>query len=117
MRVMYTASESDGKIRFSRFTLTSLQSIYNSKIIFATPEGNMVKLVDYSKAESCINDIQVLNYKVKVFGEYSLSVGFLVQEAVFAAVPDGYEPAVAGDPIEASDAWENGSNPNPGEGE
>ncbi len=113
----YTASESDGKIRFSRFTLTSLQSMYNSKIIFATPEGNMVKLVDYSKAESCINDIQVQNYKVKVFGEYSLSVGFLVQEAVFAAVPDGYKPEVAGDPIEASDAWENGSNPNPGEGE
>lgn len=91
--------------------------MYGSKIIFATPAENMVMLVDYAKAESCINDIQVQNYKVKVFGEYSLATGFLVAEAVYAAVPDGYEPTVASDPIEASDAWEHGSSPNSGEGE
>lgn len=110
----YTASENDGKIRFSRFSLVALQSMYGSKIIFATPAENMVMLVDYAKAESCINDIQVQNYKVKVFGEYSLATGFLVAEAVYAAVPDDYEPTVADDPIEASDAWEHGSSPNSG---
>lgn len=111
----YTASENDGKIRFSRYSLVALQSMYNSKILFATPEENMVILVDYAKAESCINDIQAENYKVKVFGEYSLSTGFLVQEAVYAAVPDGYTPSVAKDPLEASNAWENGKSPNSGE--
>lgn len=113
----YTASENDGKIRFSKFSLVALKSMYGSKIIFATPEENMVILVDYAKAESCINDIQVENYKVKVFGEYSLATGFLVAEAVYAAVPADYEPTVAGDPIAASDAWENGKSPNLGEGE
>ena len=110
----YTNAESDGKIRFTSFNLVALKSMYGSKILFATPADNMVMLVDYAKAESCINMIQVENYDVKIFGEYSLSVGFLIAEAVYAAIPDGYTPSVATDPLSASDAWENGQDPNSG---
>lgn len=106
----YTGVENGGEIRFTNFRLVPLRSMYNSQIIFATPKENFVELVDYSKAESCINKIEEQNYDVKVFGEYSLSVGFKIAEAVFAAVPDGYDPSAAvitGDGVD-SDKWENG---------
>ncbi len=43
-------------------------------------------------------------------GEYSLSTGFKVEEAVYAAVPDGYVPSdsIASDPATLGDAWTNG---------
>lgn len=106
----YTGVESDGAIRFTNFHLVPLKSMYNSPIIFATPQENFVELVDYSKAESCINKIEESNYDVKVFGEYSLSTGFKIAEAVFASVPDGYDPqaAVASGDAELGDKWENG---------
>lgn len=106
----YSGMESDGKIRFTNFTLIPLQSMYNSPIIFATPRENFVMLVDLAKADKCINKIAEENYKVKVFGEYSLSVGFRIQEAVYAAVPAGYNPqeAIASDATSINDAWATG---------
>ena len=106
----YTGVENDGEIRFTNFHLVALKSMYNSQILFATPKENFVELVDYSKAENCINKIEEQDYEVKVFGEYSLSVGFKIAEAIFAAVPDGYDPAasvVSGDGVDST-KWENG---------
>ena len=99
-----------GSVRFSTVHLTPLKSMYNSPILFATPERNFIQLVDYSKAESCINKIEEFNYDVKIFGEYSLSVGFKIQEAVFAAVPDGYTPyaAINSDATPDTDVWQQG---------
>lgn len=110
----YTGEETDGSIRFTNFHLTPLQSMYNSKILFATPKENFVELVDYSKADRCINKIEEVDYEVKVFGEYSLSVGFKIQEAVFAAVPEGYDPAatIMSDTLNVGTAdspWKNGA--------
>lgn len=105
----YTGVENDGSIRFTNFHLVPLKSMYNSPIIFATPKENFVELVDYSKAESCITKIEEQNYDVKVFGEYSLSTGFKIAEAVYAAVPDGYTPveSIVSDTPD-TDKWENG---------
>lgn len=106
----YTGVENDGSIRFTDFILVPLQSMYNSQIIFATPQSNFVELVDYSRAENCINKIEESNYDVKVFGEYSLATGFKIQEAVFAAVPESYDPAAtisSGDLDETK--WKHGS--------
>ena len=102
----YTNDMTDGEIRFTHFKLAAMESMYNSKIIFATPSDNLVMLVDYAKAENCINMIQAQDYDVKIFGEYSLSVGFLIAEAVYAAVPDGYDPqaVIASNPLDVSDA-------------
>lgn len=105
----YTGVENDGSIRFTNFRLVPLKSMYNSPIIFATPKENFVELVDYSKAESCITKIEEQNYDVKVFGEYSLSTGFKIAEAVYAAVPDGYTPvdSIVSD-IPDTDKWATG---------
>ncbi len=107
----YTGVEADGAIRFTNFHLVPLKSMYNSQIIFATPQENFVELVDYSKAESCINKIEESNYDVKVFGEYSLSTGFKIAEAVFASVPDGYDPSttIASGEVDLGDKWEKGA--------
>lgn len=107
----YTGVETDGAIRFTNFHLVPLRSMYNSPIIFATPQENFVELVDYSKAESCINKIEESNYDVKVFGEYSLSTGFKIAEAVFASVPDGYDPSttIASGEVDLGDKWESGA--------
>ena len=118
----YTGVENDGSIRFTNFHLVPLKSMYNSPILFATPKENFVELVDYSKAENCIVKVEEQNYDLKVFGEYSLSVGFKIAEAVYAAVPDGYTPveAIVSDTPDPS-VWENGqaaaSNDNAGGGE
>lgn len=105
----YTGVENDGSIRFTNFHLVPLKSMYNSPIIFATPKENFVELVDLSKAENCIVKIEEQNYDVKVFGEYSLSTGFKIAEAVYAAVPDGYTPveSIVSD-VPDTDKWENG---------
>lgn len=108
----YTGEENAGQIRFTSFTLVPMESMYNSPILFATPKENFVMLVDYAAAERCINDIQRQDYGVKIFGEYSLSTGFLIAEAVYAAVPEGYDPqdSVASGPEDYSDAWEHGKS-------
>ncbi len=105
----YTGLEGDGSIRFTNFRLVPLKSMYNSPILFATPKENFVELVDYSRAENCIVKIEEQNYDVKVFGEYSLATGFKIAEAVYAAVPDGYDPT-ASIVSETPDAtkWQNG---------
>lgn len=107
----YTGVEADGAIRFTDFHLVPLESMYNSQIIFATPQENFVELVDYSKAASCIIKIEESNYDVKVFGEYTLSTGFKIADAVFASVPDGYDPSstIASGEVELGDKWVNGS--------
>lgn len=106
----YTGERVGNEVRFSKFRLIALESMYDSAIIFATPKANFVELVDLSAAGACINDVQKSNYKVKIFGEYSLSVGFPIAEAVFASVPAGYVPseAVISDPTKYSDNWVNG---------
>ena len=111
----YTGIENGDTIRFTNFHLVALESMYNSPILFATPKENFVELVDYSKAESCINRIEESNYDVKVFGEYSLSVGFKIAEAVFAAVPTGYTPSesILSEGIDLTEGgpWMNGVKP------
>lgn len=106
----YTGEKVGNVIRFSKFRLIALDSMYDSAIIFATPKENFIELVDLSAAGACINDVQKENYKIKIFGEYSLSTGFAIAEAVFASVPDGYVPSemVISDPTKYSNKWVNG---------
>ena len=106
----YVGKDEGNRIRFSKFELVAMDCLYDSPILFATPGNNMVMLVDHATASGCVNDIQKSNYSVKIFGEFALSVGFLIAEAVFALVPDGYDPsaAVISDPLKYSGNWYNG---------
>ena len=53
-------------------------------VMFATIPGNMVRLVDYFNGPE-INDIQVQDYTVKVFGEAEMGYNFALNQAVFVA--------------------------------
>ena len=108
----YVGEDTGNRIRFSTFALVSMECLYDSPILFATPKANLVMLVDRSLAGNCVNDVQRENYSVKIFGDYALSVGFLIAEAVFALVPDGYDPsaAVIPDPTKYSGNWYNGGD-------
>ncbi len=112
----YTGTEAGNTLRFTKFTLIALDSMYDSPILFATPIQNFIMLVDLSAADRCINDIQKQDYIVKIFGEYSLSVGFAIAEAVFASVPSGYTPSEAViDGSDAGNAWEHGTTAEAGD--
>lgn len=99
-----------GKIRFTSESLVPMESMYGSPILFATPKENFVMLVDYSKAENCIESMEKNHYTLDIIGEYSLATGFKVAEAVFASVPAGYTPvdAVVTDGVLNPDKWTNG---------
>lgn len=91
----YTGENIGTAVRFTNFTLVPLKSMYNSPILFATPKANLVELVDINSAQNLIQKIEENHYDVDILGEFSLSVGFKIEEAVFAYVPADYNPANA----------------------
>ena len=108
----YTGQNIGNRIRFTGFSLQPMKAMYGSQILFCTPKANMVMLVDYAKASNCINKIEEHHYDVDVMGEYSLSVGFKIGEAVYAAVPDAYDPQggiIGNSPASDDDDWDTGS--------
>lgn len=80
------------KIDFSVQTLVPLDCLYGSPILYSTPAENQVKLRHKNDVPMVINDVQKINYEVRIFGEFWLAVGFAIGEAVFAYVPNGYNP-------------------------
>ena len=108
----YTGQGVGNAIRFSGFSFQPMKCMYGSPILFSTPKSNLVMLVDYASASNCVNKIEEHHYDVDVMGEYSLSVGFKIADAVFAAVPDSYTPStsVIGNSPEAGDSeWDTGA--------
>jgi len=79
-------------IDFSMHTLRKVDGMYGSPILFATPKTNLIKLRHKNDVPRVISDVQKQDYEVRLFGEYWLGGGFAYGEAVFAAVPDGYDP-------------------------
>ncbi|MBQ9660712.1 MAG: hypothetical protein IJV37_05550 [Bacteroidales bacterium] len=108
----YTGQTIGNRIRFTGFTFQPMKAMYGSPILFCTPKANMVMLVDYAKASNCINKIEEHHYDVDVMGEYSLSVGFKIGEAVYAAVPGSYDPQdgiIGNSPASDDDDWATGA--------
>jgi hypothetical protein len=56
--------------------------------LWCTVDGNLLKLVDKFNAPA-ITDIQVLDYKVKIFMEFHLGVGFWTNQLVFVGMQGG----------------------------
>tara|TARA_R110002020_G_scaffold475112_1_gene708615 strand:+ start:9105 stop:10664 length:1560 start_codon:yes stop_codon:yes gene_type:complete len=79
-------------IDYSMNTLVPLAGMYKSPILFSTPKENFIKLRHKNEVPNIINDVQKADYVVKLFGEFWLGVGFAIGDAVFAYVPEGYNP-------------------------
>lgn len=50
--------------------------------IVATVDGNFVRLIDVVENPAAITDVQKLDYKIKVFGEFTLGYDYAVNELV-----------------------------------
>lgn len=100
------------KVDFSNQTLVPLDCLYGSHILWSTPAENQVKLRHKNDVPMVINDVQKVNYEVRLFGEFWFAAGFAIAEAVFAYVPNGYNPqAVLASTYGSSTKFRDGSDP------
>lgn len=67
--------------RLNSLPIVGLRWMNGSDHIFATPRGNFLKLIDIFDAPT-VNDVQVLDYKVKIFMEFWLGYGFWINQMV-----------------------------------
>ncbi|MDO7849224.1 hypothetical protein Q5H92_22865 [Hymenobacter sp. M29] len=68
--------------------LIGLPSLNGTSVIFATPDANFLRLIDLND-EPILNDVQSLDYKVKVFMEWWEGPAFWTNQMVIAGVIDG----------------------------
>lgn len=86
--VNYTA-DGNMKTPLTKMEIIGLPSIPDD-VIFATVEGNMVRLIDVQD-KPAVTETQTLDYKLKVFMEFFLGYDFLINQLVYVAVFDGSE--------------------------
>lgn len=74
-----------------KLEIVGLENLADS-IIFATPENNMLKLIDVIDTPPSITDTQIQDYTLKIFMEFHLGYDFAINEIVFVANFDGTTP-------------------------
>lgn len=82
----------EDRVDFSNCYLQVLDCLHGSPIVFSTPQQNFVGL-RHKNPPQFITDIQKHDREVRIYMEFWYGVGFLLGEAVFAIVPDGYDPS------------------------
>lgn len=80
------------RVDYSQQYLVPMEGMYGSPILFATTKENMKLLRYKNTVPNVIKDVQKQDYLVKLFGEFWMAPGFAFAEAVFASVPDNYDP-------------------------
>lgn len=100
------------RIDFSNCYLQVLDCLYGSPIVFSTPSQNFIGL-RHKNPPQFISDIQKINREVRIFIEFWFGVGFLIGPAVFAIVPDNYDPSTAINETAEADStkWLNKKDP------
>lgn len=73
-------------IEGSNLTLVPLPSMTGQNILFTTPKENFVRLINRNNGASNIT-VESVDRQIKVFADWYESVGFGIEEAVFASVP------------------------------
>jgi hypothetical protein len=68
--------------------LTPVDEMPEGAPMWCTIENNLLKLVDKFNAPA-VTDIQKVDYKLKIFMEFHLGVGFWTNQFVFVSVPTG----------------------------
>ncbi|WP_343322295.1 hypothetical protein [Sphingobacterium multivorum] len=82
----------NAEVDYVEMEIVHLDGMGNSPILIATVPDNMVKLRHINEAPNIINKVVEGHYNLDIVGEFWLSAGFAIAEAVFAYVPDGYDP-------------------------
>lgn len=79
----------DAKGLITRLGKRAIVSIPNMSdaVIEATLEGNLVRMIDVIENPGTITDVQKLDYKIKVFGEFTLGYDYAVNELVILNSP------------------------------
>ena len=73
-------------IEGTNLTLVPLPSMTAENIIFTTPKENFIRLINRNNGASNIT-VESIDRQIKVFADWYESVGFGIEEAVFANVP------------------------------
>jgi hypothetical protein len=68
--------------------IIGIDALNGSDIMFATPDSNFLQLKDLVEPPT-VTDIQILDYKVKVFMEFWLGYGFWMNQLVIVSVSAG----------------------------
>lgn len=84
----------EDRVDFSNSYLQVLDCLHGSPIVFSTPPQNFIGL-RHKNPPQFIADIQKHDREVRIYIEFWYGVGFLLGEAVFAIVPDAYDPIKA----------------------
>lgn len=74
------------KTRLGKRTIVAVPNMSNA-VITASIDGNFVRMVDVVENPATITDVQKLDYKIKVFGEFTLGYDYAVNELVFINDP------------------------------
>ncbi|MBC5840765.1 hypothetical protein H8R23_05050 [Flavobacterium sp. F-380] len=69
------------RTRLGERTIVAVPNMSNDKIV-ATIDGNFVRMIDVVENPATITDVQKLDYKIKVFGEFTLGYDYAVNELV-----------------------------------
>lgn len=67
--------------RLGKRSIISVPNMSDARIE-ATLEGNLVRMIDVIENPGTITDVQKLDYKIKVFGEFTLGYDYAVNELV-----------------------------------
>jgi len=82
------------KSPIKKIPLIGVPEMTAGKFMFATPDGNLLKLVDKFD-KPALTDIQKLDYKVKLFFRFHLGVGFWTNQLVFVGFAGGSASGLA----------------------
>jgi hypothetical protein len=72
--------------RLGKRSIISVPNMSDARIE-ATLEGNLVRMIDVIENPGTITDVQKLDYKIKVFGEFTLGYDYAVNELVILNSP------------------------------
>lgn len=78
------------RTRLGKREIIAVPNMSNAHIT-ATVDGNFVRMTDVVENPATVTDIQKLDYKIKVFGEFTLGYDYAVNELVFINDPVGEE--------------------------
>lgn len=81
-------------VDFSLNRLQPLPSMAGENVMFCTPKPNFIRLINQNEGASNIN-LENVDRKIKVYADWHESVGFGIEEAIFAYVPESSESSAS----------------------